>query len=115
MRFCSSHSHFFLAFLDYVYDGKVEFNEETAMELIAYCKKIEYTSLKGECEKILAESLKIENILIIYETAKVVEAQKLMEAIMSFIKSNIREINMKIGFKNLSKDLLIELLEEQLR
>lgn len=104
----------FEAFLEYVYCNKVALTEEIAMDLIVYCEEIIFPNLKVDCEKVLAKSLKFNNIFAIYDIAEVAKAEKLKEAAVRFIRGNIKEITKKVGIENLSKSLLVELVQDKL-
>jgi len=104
----------FEAFLEYAYCNEIKFDEEIAKELIVYGDKILFSNLKIECEKILARSINLENAIAIYEVSELAQAENLKGIALKFIKSNIKEITKEKGLDNISKSLLVELIDGKL-
>lgn len=102
----------FREMLEYIYTGKsLKINEMTE-ELSVAADRYEITGLLQMCSEILYNSLTMHNALDLLQLADRLNIQKVKNKALDIIKSNARYMGNKPEFKDIPKDLIVEVFQE---
>jgi hypothetical protein len=85
--------------LFYIYGGKIDNINEKAGNLLYVSERYDLKQLKGNCEKLLVSSLKLENCLDYLIKADLHSAEFLKSTVVRFMVDNARELEMKLDWQ----------------
>ncbi len=96
----------FLAFLMYVYQGKVDLSEEFVADLYEFSERYMLDELKETCENYLGSNLTIDNCFKVFELANR-ESGFLRHNVMVFFRLNLQKILERKDLDDLPKSSCI--------
>ncbi|XP_051173140.1 speckle-type POZ protein-like [Leptopilina boulardi] len=96
--------------LNYIYTGKINNLNTMAFGLYELANKYHITKLKKVCEQCLGECLAIDNVISILTIADRCNSTLLKNKCIEYVDMNLEEVKKTESFKDLGKDLLIDLL-----
>jgi len=101
----------FLDCLAYIYKGVLEIKDaDHAIEIIGTANYLKLDHLKSVCEKIIAGNVEIETAAYSLGIATLHNAQQLRSFCLNFIITQFEEVAKTKGFEELSKPLILEML-----
>jgi RCC1 and BTB domain-containing protein len=103
----------FLALLEYIYVDAVDVGPGIALELFAAADLYTLDRLKGLCEIVVQKNMTVDNAATLFQTADDLHAARLREICLSFLIRNFDTVTKTDGFTNLSRDLIIEVLQSR--
>jgi hypothetical protein len=98
-----------MAMLQFCYYGDFQM-PDSPLTLLQIAKRYEFSSLVDHCEQYLNNSISVFNVVNILKDANQHQAILLKEKCFQFIMENYDTVTKQPEFKNLPKDVLIELL-----
>lgn len=101
----------FLALLEYIYIDNIRVSPEIAIELYAAADLYTLNRLKGLCEIIVQKSIVVENAANLLQAADELGCDRLRQICLSFIVRHFDTVTKTEGFTNLSRDLILEILQ----
>ncbi|XP_044010129.1 speckle-type POZ protein-like [Aphidius gifuensis] len=107
----------FEEFLHFIYTGKSPKIDKMPMELLAVAEKYQVDCLKHICEKVICESINVDNIAIILVCSDRYNLKKLNEKGLEFMKKNFRRVVSNKTFQVYKKkhpEVFADILEELL-
>ncbi|DAZ94414.1 TPA: hypothetical protein N0F65_003443 [Lagenidium giganteum] len=103
----------FLALLEYIYVDSVNAGPEMAIELFAAADLYTLDRLKGLCEIIVQKNIAVENAANLLQAADELHSFRLREICLGFMVLHFDTVTKTDGFTNLSRDLIIEVLQNR--
>jgi hypothetical protein len=103
----------FMALLEYIYVDSVNVAADMAIELFAAADLYTLDRLKGLCEIIVQKNVNVDNAATLLLTADELHCYRLREVCMGFIVRNFDTVTKSDGFQSLSKDLILETLQNR--
>ncbi|XP_044010132.1 speckle-type POZ protein-like [Aphidius gifuensis] len=82
----------FEEFLHFIYTGESPNVDKMPMELLAVADKYQLDCLKNICEKVIRESINVDNIASILVCSDRYNLKKLYKKCLEFMKRNLRSI-----------------------
>ena len=97
--------------LSYLYmkDWKIENDIDEDLFKLSHEYMLE--KLKNDCEQVLINQIKLENVISIVQFAEKYEPEKLRKAGLAFIVNNLKDVILTQNFKDLGNETLIEIYE----
>lgn len=106
----------FMDILKYIYCGDIKIdNPDRAIEIIVASNYFRLNRLKAICEKIIRDSVEVENAGLVLAISSQSEAWQLKSFVLDFIMSNYESVSTTKCFDDLSKPLLLEVTKEACR
>jgi hypothetical protein len=102
-----------MALLEYIYVDSVNVAADMAIELFAAADLYTLDRLKGLCEIIVQKNVNVDNAATLLLTADELHCYRLREVCMGFIVRNFDTVTKSDGFQSLSKDLILETLQNR--
>uniref|UniRef100_A0A914YXZ7 BTB domain-containing protein n=1 Tax=Panagrolaimus superbus TaxID=310955 RepID=A0A914YXZ7_9BILA len=100
----------FKEFLIFMYLGKCNITMENVMALVDLGEFYDVKLLKDQCDEFLTEnSTKFENVLKVYESAKVYLLINTMKKVMEFVAQNTVEILKMAEFLNVQRETIVDI------
>jgi len=96
--------------LEYIYEGKVELNEELAVDLLGISDQYLLKNLRKTCESYLVNCLKNETLAKRIEQAEHFGAEILKEGVLRFLMENLEEVSKYSGRDEIPKEVLLEVI-----
>jgi len=96
--------------LEYLYCDKVEFDEETAVELLKLADEYSVRSLKGLCEEFLVEKLSRKNLIEYANLAEQYAANELRNGVVEalfFLKDGLAQDQISALPKSMLEDAFV--------
>ena len=106
----------FLAVLEYLYTDELEIPFESAVELLVAADLFGIPRLQAMCEKVIIESIHIENAAMIFQAADMVNALNLRSKSMKYILKHFEAISKSVAFEEMARsnvDLIVEILKKR--
>ncbi|TYZ64576.1 hypothetical protein PybrP1_001487 [[Pythium] brassicae (nom. inval.)] len=103
----------FLALLEYIYVDTVDVGAEMALELFAAADLYTLERLQGLCEIIVQKSVAVENAAALFQSADELHSHRLREVCLAFIVRHFDQVTKTEGFANLSRDLILDVLQNR--
>jgi len=95
--------------LEYLYFIEVEVRCEIAEDLFKLSHKYRLENLKNDCEELLTQDIRVDNVIAKIHFAKLYEASRLRKACLVFIVRNLDEVFLTQNIHELDKETLLEL------
>ncbi|KAK7574136.1 hypothetical protein V9T40_011327 [Parthenolecanium corni] len=80
------------SYLQYIYTGKIEANQNLALELLNLAEEYQDLTFKNFCDEYFNFNVEIDNVASLFDFAVKVNATKLLESCMQFAGNHISEI-----------------------
>ena len=103
----------FMALLEYIYVDTVDVDPVVAIELYMAADLYTMDRLKGLCEILVYKYISAENAAFMLHAADETHSFKLRQICMSFIIRNFDTVTKSEGFQLLSRDLILETLQNR--
>ncbi len=96
--------------MEEIYNGKVELNEELAVDLLGISDQYLLKDLRKTCESYLANCLRKETVAKRIEQADHFGAGILRDGALRFLMENLEEVSKYSGREEISKEVLLEVI-----
>ncbi|KAF1777360.1 SKP1/BTB/POZ domain [Phytophthora cactorum] len=103
----------FLALLEYIYVDSINVGAEMALELYAAADLYTLDRLKGLCEIIVQKNINVDNAAALFQSADDLHSYRLREICLSYMVQNFDMVTKSDGFAGLSRDLILEVLQNR--
>lgn len=103
----------FLALLEYIYVDSVDVGAEMALELYAAADLYTLDRLKDMCEVIVQKTIDVDNAAMLLQSADEFQTTRVREICLVFIVRNFDAVTKSDGFANLSRDLILDVLQSR--
>ena len=107
--------HIFLAVLEYLYTDELDISFEIAVELFVAADLFGIPRLQALCEKVIIQSIHIENAAMIFQAADMVNAPTLRSKALKYIIKHFDAVSKSVAFEDMARsnvDLILEILKE---
>jgi len=101
----------FLAFLTWIYFGKIDLHQDLALNLVKFADKYLLNDLTKFCEQYLMKILTVDNCAKIFEVVYFSGAEVLKVQTEAFIRGNLKEIMKRKDFEDFPKISYLHILE----
>lgn len=101
----------FLALLEFMYADNVTGNPHIAIELYAAADLYTLDRLKKICEALVHRAINVDNAATFLQAADELNCDRLRHICVSFIVRHFDTVTKTQGFANLSRDLILEILQ----
>ena len=95
----------------HIYFAEVGIDIDIAKDLFMLAHEYLLDDLKNDCQRVLIQELKVDNVLTNIQFAEKYDAQKLRKACLHFIVNNLHEVFITQDIKILDKRTLLEIYE----
>ncbi|RLN86543.1 hypothetical protein BBJ28_00001485 [Nothophytophthora sp. Chile5] len=103
----------FLALLEYIYVDSINVEAEMALELFAAADLYTLDRLKGLCEIIVQKNICVDNAAALFQSSDDLRSYRLREICLSYMVLNFDMVTKTDGFASLSRDLILEVLQNR--
>ncbi|XP_068726664.1 actin-binding protein IPP-like [Montipora capricornis] len=103
----------FQAILDFIYTGNVDVNETNVQQLLPASKMLQVEDIEVLCCDFLKHELDASNCVGIYQFADAHSCSTLSKSALNFIHRNFVEVSNQEEFLQLTKTVLLQLLESE--
>ena len=100
--------------LQWIYTGRLPSTEQESKNLLCAADKYNLMPLKNACERSLCQSIKVNNVMDLFELADLYRASYVKNACVQVIVANSKQVKATEGWQRLEKeriDLLAELVK----
>lgn len=99
-----------LAVIEFAYCNQVELDVNLALDVLKLSHKYKFSSLKQICSEYLSGKLSIENYVDIASASEEYQAPVLEDAVLEFVAKNLKSIEQKREYPNLSKEMFWKII-----
>ena len=92
------HAHLFICFFRYLYTDETDLSEEHGIEVMHIAHKYQVTTCLGYCSKFQQGILRIDNVCVILETARLLDDKALERSAINFMDDHADEVLQSDGF-----------------
>jgi len=97
--------------LQYIYCEDFEIGMDVAVDLFKLSHEYNLKKLNKDCEKALRKNITVENVMNNISLAEKYEAEKLRNACLFFITTNLKEAFRTQNMRDLENETLLDLIE----
>ncbi|XP_067127003.1 BTB/POZ domain-containing protein 2-like [Centruroides vittatus] len=103
----------FCVFINYIYTDEVALHSvDEAICSLHFAEKYMVTRMKKKCSSYLANNIKSDTVLQIYETAALLQQNELTTKCWYYVTANITEIIKRCGFKHVKYETILKIVSE---